>query len=157
MCELSWMPTTESILSSRLRSVPPCRLRPPVLSDHICLAHWVVVICRFYCIGIGLDKALALIVNKPLSKPAMTSFQRCMYMLLVLMEFSPCNIKKKIQDVWITKNPHWTYVHIYELQFKTKCHSCINLIKKNWSGYKSWIVIQSCQILLSKRGNCAVI
>ena len=53
MCELSWMPTTESILSSRLRSVPgsvpPCRLRPPVLSDHICLAHWVVVICRFYC------------------------------------------------------------------------------------------------------------
>ena len=50
ICELSWMPTTESILSSRLRSVPPCRLRPPVLSDHICLAHWVVVIYRFYCI-----------------------------------------------------------------------------------------------------------
>ena len=96
MCELSWMPTTESILSSRLRSVPPCRLRPPVLSDHICLAHWVVVICRFYCIGIGLDKALALIVNKPLSKPTMTSFQRCMYMLLVLMEFSPCNTKYRM-------------------------------------------------------------
>ena len=50
ICELSWMPTTQSILSSRLRSVPPCRLRPPVLSDHICLAHWVVVIYRFYCI-----------------------------------------------------------------------------------------------------------
>ena len=50
ICELSWMPTTESILSSRLRSVPPCRLRPAVLSDHICLAHWVVVIYRFYCI-----------------------------------------------------------------------------------------------------------
>ena len=50
ICELLWMPTTESILSSRLRSVPPCRLRPPVLSDHICLAHWVVVIYRFYCI-----------------------------------------------------------------------------------------------------------
>ena len=49
ICELSWMPTTQSILSSRLRSVPPCRLRPPVLSDHICLAHWVVVIYRFYC------------------------------------------------------------------------------------------------------------
>ena len=49
MCELSWMPTTESILSSRLQSMPPCRLRPPVLSDHICLAHWVVVIYRFYC------------------------------------------------------------------------------------------------------------
>ena len=51
ICELSWMPTTESILSSWLRSVPPCRLRPPVLSDHIGLAHWVVVIYRFYCIG----------------------------------------------------------------------------------------------------------
>ena len=49
MCELLWMPTTEWILSSRLWSVPPCRLRPPVLSDHICLAHWVVVIYRFYC------------------------------------------------------------------------------------------------------------
>ena len=49
ICELSWMSTTQSILSSRLRSVPPCRLRPPVLSDHICLAHWVVVIYRFYC------------------------------------------------------------------------------------------------------------
>ena len=53
ICELSWMPTTQSILSSRLRSVPPCRLRPPVLSDHICLAHWVVVIYRFYCIWVG--------------------------------------------------------------------------------------------------------
>ena len=52
ICELLWMPTTQSILSSRLRSVPPCRLRPPVLSDHICLAHWVVVIYRFYCTSI---------------------------------------------------------------------------------------------------------
>ena len=50
ICDLSWMPTTQSILSSRLWSLPPCRLRPPVLSDHICLAHWVVVIYRFYCI-----------------------------------------------------------------------------------------------------------
>ena len=32
-----------------LRSMSPCRLRPPVLSKHICLAHWVVVIYRFYC------------------------------------------------------------------------------------------------------------
>ena len=40
-----------------------------------------------------LDKALAPMVNKPLSKPAMTSFQRCMYMLRGFMEFSPCNTK----------------------------------------------------------------
>ena len=39
--ELSWMHTTESILSSRLWSVPPC---------YICLAYWVVVKHRFYCI-----------------------------------------------------------------------------------------------------------
>ena len=47
-------------------------------------------------IGIGLDKALGLIVNKPLSKRAMTSFQRCMYMLLVLAEFSPCNTEYRM-------------------------------------------------------------
>ena len=38
------------ILSSRWRSVPPWRLRTPVLSDHICLARWVVVKYRFYYI-----------------------------------------------------------------------------------------------------------
>ena len=48
----------QSILSSRLRSVLPCRLRPPVLSDHICLAHWVVVIYRFYCIALKFDRQL---------------------------------------------------------------------------------------------------
>ena len=65
ICELSWMPTTQSILSSRLRSVPPCRLRPPVLSDHICLAHWVVVIYRFYCSWVAsyLQRSLSAQVN----------------------------------------------------------------------------------------------
>ena len=66
ICELSWMPTTESILSSRLRSVPPCRLWPPLLSDHICLAHWVVVIYRFCCIYIYVALIfLQIIHNKP--------------------------------------------------------------------------------------------
>ena len=29
--------------------MPPCHLRPPVLSDHIHLAIWVVIIFKFYC------------------------------------------------------------------------------------------------------------
>ena len=33
----------------RSEFMPPCRLRPPVLSDHIYLVAWVVVIYRFYC------------------------------------------------------------------------------------------------------------
>ena len=55
---------------------------------------WNLIRCVYkQYIGIGLDKALAPMVNKPLSKPAMTSFQRGMYMLRGLMEFSPCNTK----------------------------------------------------------------
>ena len=40
---------TQSIWSSRLPSVPPCCLWPPVLSNQICLACWMVVIYWFHC------------------------------------------------------------------------------------------------------------
>ena len=101
---------------------------------------WYLLACLEFDSGVnkqyidnGLDKALAPTVNKPLSKPAMTSFHRCMDLLLGLLELSPCNTKYKMYG-W-PKNPHWTYVHIYELQLQTKCQ-CHKLHKLDNEKFK---------------------
>ena len=64
----------------------------------------------------------------------------------------------KIQDVWITKNPHWTYVHNYELQLKTKCHKLYKLDKETFKRLQKLnrhLIFN--HNFMVKRENCAVI
>ena len=66
-------------------------------------------------------------------------------------------MQHKIQYVWITKNPHWTDVHIYELQLKAKCHKLHKLEKeklKQLQELNRHLILRN---FIVKKRNCAVI
>ena len=66
-------------------------------------------------------------------------------------------MQHKIQYVWITKNPHSTDVHIYELQLKAKCHKLHKLEKeklKQLQELNRHLILPN---FIVKKRNCAVI
>ena len=66
-------------------------------------------------------------------------------------------MQHKIQYVWITKNPHLTDVHIYELQLKAKCHKLHKLVKeksKQLQELNRHFILPN---FIVKKRNCAVI
>ena len=66
-------------------------------------------------------------------------------------------MQHKMQYVWITKNPYWTDVHIYELQLKAKCHKLHKLEKeklKQLQELNHHLILPN---FIVKKRNCAVI
>ena len=65
-------------------------------------------------------------------------------------------MQHKMQYVWMTKHPHWTDVHINELQLKAKCHKLHKLEKKNEAVTRAESSFNLARFYCQKR-NCAVI